>query len=43
MSGRTGDMVDFWRVEAIVPAARLLLRAEMRLPGRAWLEFTLKP
>lgn len=39
----TGDMVDFWRVEAIVPNARLLLRAEMRLPGRAWLEFLLKP
>ncbi len=33
-----GDTVDFWRVEAIEP---LLLRlvAEMRLPGRAWLEF----
>ncbi len=39
----TGDMVDFWRVEASVPNARLLLRAEMRLPGRAWLEFRLKP
>ncbi|MDR7418437.1 MAG: SDR family oxidoreductase [Armatimonadota bacterium] len=39
----TGDMVDFWRVEALVPNARLLLRAEMRLPGRAWLEFALKP
>jgi uncharacterized protein YbjT (DUF2867 family)/uncharacterized protein YndB with AHSA1/START domain len=39
----TGDMVDFWRVETTVPNARLLLRAEMRLPGRAWLEFLLKP
>jgi uncharacterized protein YbjT (DUF2867 family) len=39
----TGDMVDFWRVEASVPNTRLLLRAEMRLPGRAWLEFLLKP
>jgi uncharacterized protein YbjT (DUF2867 family) len=34
-----GDVVDFWRVEDIIPAKRLLLRAEMRLPGKAWLEF----
>jgi len=33
-----GDAVDFWRVEDRAPG-RLLLRAEMRLPGRAWLEF----
>jgi uncharacterized protein YbjT (DUF2867 family) len=32
------DVVDFWRVEAIEPGRRLLLRAEMRLPGLAWLE-----
>jgi hypothetical protein len=31
--------VDFWRVEAFVPDRRLRLAAEMRLPGRAWLEF----
>lgn len=37
------DVVDFWRVEDIRPAARLLLRAEMLLPGRAWLEFTIQP
>jgi hypothetical protein len=36
---RAGDPLDFWRVEAIEPARRLLLAAEMRLPGRAWLEF----
>ncbi len=34
-----GDVVDFWRVEDIIPSKRLLLRAEMRLPGKAWLEF----
>ncbi|GAA4562416.1 SDR family oxidoreductase [Planotetraspora kaengkrachanensis] len=35
---RVGDAVDFWRVEEIVPGALLRLRAEMRLPGLAWLE-----
>ena len=34
-----GDTVDFWRVEAFEPDRRLRLIAEMRLPGRAWLEF----
>jgi hypothetical protein len=33
------DVVDFWRVEDYRPEERLLLRAEMKLPGRAWLEF----
>jgi len=33
-----GDAVDFWRVEAIDRGSFLRLRAEMRLPGRAWLE-----
>jgi uncharacterized protein YbjT (DUF2867 family) len=36
---RVGDTVDFWRVEAIEPGRRLRLVAEMKLPGRAWLEF----
>ncbi|MFO8100037.1 MAG: SDR family oxidoreductase [Salinibacter sp.] len=37
---RVGDAVDFWRVEALDPEDRLLrLRAEMKLPGRAWLQF----
>lgn len=36
---RVGDTLDFWRVEAIEPGRRLCLAAEMRLPGRAWLEF----
>ncbi|MDR6904446.1 uncharacterized protein YbjT (DUF2867 family) [Agromyces sp. 3263] len=33
-----GDAVDFWRVEAIDRGRFLRLRAEMRVPGRAWLE-----
>jgi len=36
---RVGDAVDFWRVEAYDPPALLRLRAEMRLPGNAWLQF----
>ena len=35
---RVGDAVDFWRVEELVPGRLLRLRAEMRLPGLAWLE-----
>ena len=38
-----GDYVDFWRVEAVEPPRRLRLEAEMRLPGRAWLEFEVEP
>jgi uncharacterized protein YbjT (DUF2867 family) len=34
-----GDALDFWRVEAIEPDRLLRLSAEMRLPGRAWLQF----
>jgi uncharacterized protein YbjT (DUF2867 family) len=34
-----GDTVDFWRVEALEPDRYLRLVAEMKLPGRAWLEF----
>ncbi|HXV37191.1 MAG TPA: SDR family oxidoreductase [Myxococcota bacterium] len=36
---RIGDTVDCWRVVALEPNRRLGLSAEMRLPGRAWLEF----
>jgi uncharacterized protein YbjT (DUF2867 family) len=36
---RAGDPLDFWRVELYEPPHRLRLMAEMRLPGRAWLEF----
>jgi uncharacterized protein YbjT (DUF2867 family) len=38
-----GDTVDFWRVEAYEPGRRLRLVAEMKLPGRAWLEFEVTP
>jgi hypothetical protein len=36
---RTGDTLDCWRVEAFEPGRTLRLLAEMKLPGRAWLEF----
>ena len=36
---RVGDTVDCWRVDLLEPGRRLRLAAEMRLPGRAWLEF----
>jgi hypothetical protein len=34
-----GEALDFWRVEALEEGSLLRLRAEMRLPGLAWLEF----
>lgn len=37
-----GDAVDFWRVEALDRPHLLRLRAEMRLPGEAWLEFSVE-
>ncbi len=40
---RLNDVIDFWRVEALKPDAMLLLRAEMKLPGQAWLRFTIEP
>jgi len=40
---RIGDPLDFWRVEAFEPNQRLRLHAEMKLPGRAWLEFEVTP
>jgi uncharacterized protein YbjT (DUF2867 family) len=40
---RVNDVVDFWRVERVEKPSRLLLRAEMKLPGRAWLEFRVDP
>lgn len=36
---RVGDAVDFWRVEAVEPGRLIRLRAEMKVPGRAWLEY----
>jgi uncharacterized protein YbjT (DUF2867 family) len=38
-----GDTLDFWRVDEVEPGRRILLRAEMKVPGRAWLEFTAEP
>ncbi|MFE7751331.1 SDR family oxidoreductase [Streptomyces sp. NPDC057428] len=40
---RVGDSLDFWRVEEIQPGRLLRLRAEMRLPGLAWLEMYAEP
>ncbi|GAB3107607.1 SDR family oxidoreductase [Streptomyces calidiresistens] len=40
---RVGDSLDFWRVEEIEPGRLLRLRAEMRLPGLAWLELSVEP
>ena len=40
---RVGDALDFWRVEAVEPGRLLRLRAEMKLPGRAWLQFAALP
>lgn len=37
---RIGDVIDFWRVEDLRADAMLLLRAEMKLPGKAWLQFS---
>ncbi|MGC4867876.1 SDR family oxidoreductase [Micromonospora sp. DT53] len=40
---QVGEALDFWRVEEIIPGELLRLRAEMRLPGRAWLEMRVLP
>jgi hypothetical protein len=40
---RPGDALDFWRVEAVEPDRLLRLRAEMKVPGQAWLQFQLTP
>jgi hypothetical protein len=40
---RVGDALDFWRVEAMEPGRLLRLRAEMKLPGKAWLQFHVAP
>ena len=38
-----GEAVDFWRVEVSDPPRRLRLRAEMKVPGQAWLQWELAP
>jgi len=40
---QVGDAVDFWRVEAIVTNHLLRFRAEMKVPGKAWLQFQIVP
>ena len=40
---RVGDVLDFWRVEEMVPDRLLRLRAEMRTAGGAWLQFECEP
>ena len=40
---RSGDALDFWRVLEADPGERLLLLAEMKVPGEALLEFRLQP
>ena len=40
---REGEALDFWRVEAVKPGRSVLLRAEMKLPGRGWLQFEANP
>jgi len=39
---RIGDALDFWKVADIKPNKRLLLLAQMKLPGKAWLEFIIE-
>jgi uncharacterized protein YbjT (DUF2867 family) len=41
-SVRVGEALDFWRVEAVEPPNLLRLRAEMKVPGKAWLQFEVK-
>ena len=40
---RQGETLDFWRVERYERPLRLRLRAEMKVPGRAWLQFEVEP
>jgi uncharacterized protein YbjT (DUF2867 family) len=40
---RVGDALDFWRVEEVRRPSLLRLRAEMRVPGRAWLQYEVTP
>jgi uncharacterized protein YndB with AHSA1/START domain len=40
---RVGDALDFWRVEAVEPDHLIRLRAEMKVPGDAWLQFEATP
>jgi len=39
---RIGDGLDFWKVVDVKPDKRLLLVNQMKVPGKAWLEFSLE-
>ena len=39
---RVGDALDFWRVEGLEPDRIVRLRAEMKMPGKAWLQFEVR-
>ncbi len=39
---RVGESLDFWRVQEVNRDKRLLLHAEMKLPGEAWLEWSIQ-
>jgi uncharacterized protein YbjT (DUF2867 family) len=40
---QVGDVLDFWRVETLEPGRLLRLRAEMKMPGKAWLQWQVTP
>jgi hypothetical protein len=40
---RVGDALDFWRVETVEVPKAIRLRAEMKVPGKAWLQFEANP
>jgi len=40
---RLGDAIDFWKVVDLKVNKRLLLHAQMKIPGKAWLEFDIQP
>ncbi|MBX3050387.1 MAG: SDR family oxidoreductase [Caldilineaceae bacterium] len=40
---RVGEVLDFWRVEEVEPDHLLRLRAEMKVPGKAWIQFQATP
>ena len=40
---KAGDVIDFWRVEKCEPGRLLRMKVEMKIPGRAWLQFETRP
>jgi uncharacterized protein YbjT (DUF2867 family) len=40
---QAGDVIDFWRVERVEASRSVLLKADMKVPGEAWLEFAVTP